>query len=334
MQTTKILGQEETPTMNASAILAHKITWASSKQSYITAMLLADRDLADDCLRAYAYFRWADDLIDITLQSGDERAAFIVRQQALIERLYRGDRPADLCPEEAMLADLIAHDRGPDSGLRSFIRSFMAVIAFDAGRNGRPVSRRELSAYTVCLGTAVMDGLLYFIANGHPYPRTPERNRAVIGAHITHMLRDTLEDLPVGFVNIPIEDIQSHGICLQDVESEPFRLWVREQVEQARSCFREGKRYIDSLDVLRAKLAGVWYCARFECILNVIERDGFVLRSEYPERHGLKAWLNMARLGLVVTMAHMASRIRSAWFRPNPQVVLASKMNIPSFHAK
>jgi phytoene/squalene synthetase len=319
---------------NATASLARSITWASSKQSYITARLLADRDLADDCLRAYAYFRWADDLIDIVLQSSDERAAFIVRQQALIERLYRGERPVDLCPEEAMLADLVAHDRGPDSGLRSFIRNFMAVIAFDAGRNGHPVSRRELSAYTVCLGTAVMDGLLYFIANGHPYPRSPERNQAVIGAHLTHMLRDTLEDLPVGFINIPIEDIQSHGICLEDVESEPFRLWVREQVEQARSCFREGKGYIDSLDVLRAKLAGVWYCARFERILDVIERDDFVLRSEYPERHCLKAWLRMVQLGFGVAIGHLASRIRSVLVRPNPQVVLASKMNIPSYHVK
>jgi len=295
---------------------------------------LADRDLADDCLRAYAYFRWADDTIDIALQSGDDRSAFIVRQQALILRLYRGERPTDLCPEEQMLADLIAHDRGPDSGLRSFIRNFMAVIAFDAGRNGHPVSRRELSAYTVCLGTAVMDGLLYFIGNGHPYPRTPDRTLAVVGAHLTHMLRDTLEDLPVGFVNIPAEDIESHGICLEDVESEPFRRWVRGQVEQARSCFREGKRYIDSLDVLRAKLAGGWYCARFERILDAIERDDYRLRREYHERQSLAAWTEMAHLGLQVTLKHFHRRFQMGFSHPTFRVALDPKANIPSYHSK
>ena len=79
-----------------SATLARSITWASSKQSYLTALLLADRDLVDDCLRAYAYFRWADDMIDIALPSAGERAAFIARQKALIEKLYLHERPLNL----------------------------------------------------------------------------------------------------------------------------------------------------------------------------------------------------------------------------------------------
>jgi hypothetical protein len=152
--------------MKTSAALAHSITWKSSKQSYLTALLLADRDLVDDCLRAYAYFRWADDAIDISLQSSDERTPFIIRQKMLIEKLYQGERPIDLCPQEEMLGDLVEYDRGPDSGLRSFIRHFMAVIEFDTDRKGRLVSREDLTIYTAHLATAVMDGLHYFIGNG------------------------------------------------------------------------------------------------------------------------------------------------------------------------
>jgi phytoene/squalene synthetase len=318
----------------STARLARSITWASSKQSYLTARLLADHDLADDCLRAYAYFRWADDIIDITYQSSEDRTAFIVRQQALIESLYRGERPAGRCPEEEMLADLIAHDRGPESGLRSFIRNFMAVIAFDAARSGHPVSRRELTTYTTCLATAVMDGLLYFIGNGHPYPRLPERTLAVIGAHITHMLRDTLEDLPRGIVNIPAEDIAAYDLNPEDTHNEAFRRWTRTQVEEARHCFREGMRYIDSLDVLRAKLAGTWYCARFERVLNAIECDGYRLRREYPERHCLAAWLEMIGLGIAVTLNYFAGRIRQAFSHFDPRSTLDSEMNIRSFHYK
>ena len=290
--------------VNASARLARSITWASSKQSYITARLLADPDLADDCLRAYAYFRWADDTVDITLHTLEARTAFIARQKSLIDRLYRHEDVSDLSPEERMLADLIAHDRGLNSGLRSFIYNFMAVIEFDAYRRGRRISQRELAGYTACLGTAVMDGLLYFIHNGHPYARTPDRNLAVIGAHLTHMLRDTLEDLPAGFINIPSEEIQAHQIDLQDPSSSAFREYVKGQVEQAEACFQAGMSYIESLDVLRAKLAGVWYCARFSCILKSIKRDGYVLRQDYPERKCIKTWLRMGFLALQVIVQH------------------------------
>ncbi len=150
----------------STARLARSITWTGSKQSYLTARLLADPHLADDCLRAYAYFRWADDMIDLWLSGQAARTAFIERQNALIESLYQGERPEGLSPEEAMVADLIAHDRLPESGLGSFIRNFMAVIAFDARWQGRLTSQSELQAYTNCLATAVMDGLQYFIGNG------------------------------------------------------------------------------------------------------------------------------------------------------------------------
>ena len=212
-----------------------------------------------------------------------------------------------------MLADLIAHDRGPESGLRSFIRNFMAVIAFDAARRGHPVSRRELAAYTACLAKAVMDGLLYFIGNGHPYPRIPGSTLAVLGAHITHMLRDMLEDLPPGIVNIPAEDIAAYDLPGRYSTAKRSAAGCGRQVKEARRVFREGKRYIDSLDVLRGKLAGVWYCARFECVLNAIERDGYRLRLEYPERYCLAAWTRMIGLGIAITLAHFAGRIRQVF---------------------
>jgi phytoene/squalene synthetase len=320
--------------INASARLARSITWASSKQSYLTARLLADRDLVDDCMRAYAYFRWADDKIDISLSCSEERTVFIERQKNLVNKLYRGLRPDDLSPEEAMLADLISHDREPENGLYSFIYNFMSVIEFDAHRHGRIASRHALAEYTTRLATAVMDGIQYFIGNDHPYPKTYYRNLAVTGAHITHMLRDMLEDFSAGLVNIPAEYLEAYDIHIKDVNNERFRLWVREQVGLARYCFQKGKTYIDSLEVLRCKLAGVWYCARFERVLNAIERDGYRLRTEYSERHALKTWLEMVQLGILVTLKHFTHRIRPFFFRLKHQSEFNSKLNIPSYHIK
>jgi phytoene/squalene synthetase len=323
-------GREDIPFMNNTADLAHSITWKGSKQSYLTARLLADRDLVDDCLRGYAYFRWLDDLIDISFQSGTERTAFLSRQKMLIAALYLGERPADLCPQEEMLADLIAHDRGPDDGLRSFIDNFMAVIEFDANRKGRQVNRRELNTYSAWLATAVMDGIQYFIGNGHLYPKTQFRNLAVVGAHLAHMLRDMLEDLPAGFINIPVEDIQDYGIQLESVDDESTRLWVRAQVKRARVCLRAGRRYIDSLEVLRCKLAGAWYCARFEWFLDAIQRDGFRLHRAYPERQNLGVWMEMAGVGIALTLRHIAGRFQRTFFYATSRGAQDSKTTLPS----
>jgi phytoene/squalene synthetase len=44
--------------------LAADITRSASKQTYYTIKLFVDRDLVEDAYRAYAYFRWVDDVLD------------------------------------------------------------------------------------------------------------------------------------------------------------------------------------------------------------------------------------------------------------------------------
>ena len=53
---------------------------------------------------------------------------------------------------------------------------------------------------------------------------------------------------------------------------------------------------------------GYWYCARFDGVLDVIERDGYVLRTVYNERRRLSSWLKMAWLAVSVTLRHIARR--------------------------
>jgi len=296
--------------MNDTAVLARAITWRSSKQSYLTAILLADRDLVDDCLRAYAYFRWADDRIDLDISSDDDRLRFLERQAKLVESCYRSERPADLTPEEEMLADLIAHDRGIPEGLQSFIRNFLWVLEFDARRKGRSVRAQDLDAYSAHLAKAVMDGFQYFIGNSHRYPKAPDRTLAVLGAHVTHMLRDMREDLAAGYFNLPAELCPAGALRAEDLDGEFFRAWVRGEVVRARRFLRDGRRYIESLDVLRCKLAGIWYCARFERVLDLIERNGYRLRTDYPQRRNLATWINIASLTIPVAAKHCLYQLR------------------------
>lgn len=264
---------------SGSTSLAAAITRAGSKQSFYTIRWLVDGDLVEDALHAYAYFRWVDDVVDVPLTPRHQRLAFVARQKSLMEQLYEGEQPIGLRPEEELLAVLIRGERRDHGGLESYLRNMTAVMEFDASRRGRVITRGELDEYTRTLATAVMDGLSYFIGNGYPYPESPARSLAVIGAHVSHMLRDAVEDAQAGYYNIPLEVLEAARISPADLDAPAYRDWVEKRVGLARKYFREGKRYIFELRHPRAIFAGLAYCARFERVLTVIERDGFRLRS-------------------------------------------------------
>lgn len=290
-----------------TAIQSRKITWTSSKQTYFTARAVVDRELVDDFYRAYAYFRWADDIIDVFTQTNKERINFIKRQKELIDTLYSDGQPEELEKEEKILADLIRNDRSKNSGLQSFIRNMFAVISFDAYRKGNLVSQEEITNYIEILGKSVTNGLQYFIGNGHPYPDSKNRYLAAKAAHITHLLRDMTIDIADGFINIPREYVIAEGINLKEIDSSRLRNWVIDQVKQARMWFSEGKLYLDSLEVLRCKIAGYWYCARFEIVLDTIERDDYIIRSTYKERRSLINWFKFIWLTITIVHKHIAS---------------------------
>lgn len=294
----------------ASASLARSITWRGSKQTYYTALLMVDRALIRDCYRAYGYFRWADDQVDDSSMSDDERLAFIQRQRVLIEGLYRGQRPAALTKEEEIVADLIQHDSSEGSGLNSFILNFLAIIEFDAQRRGRLITQEELTWYAETLGKSVTNCIQHFIANSHPYPEHDNRYLAATAAHITHMLRDMESDIPEGYINIPLEVLEAHGIGAIDLDHPRIVGWVRDRVRQARAYFHKGKRYLDGLDVLRCKLVGYWYCARFEAVLSAIEENGYTLNREFNERRKLSNVVRLLWITLGVTFQHSLHLVR------------------------
>ena len=267
----------------ADSSLAATITWNASKQTYCTVRFFVDRDLVQDAYRAYAYFRWVDDQLDHDGLEAPERRLFIERQKWLIERCYRGEPQRRLSDEERMLADMIRGERGENGGLQDYIHNMLAVMAFDAGRKGRLVSQGELDRYTYVLAKAVTEALHYFIGNSSKSPHDGTRYLAASAAHITHMLRDTLEDIQVGYYNIPREYLEFYRIDPGDVCCAPYRNWVQSRVQLAQSYFKAGRGYLAQVENLRCRIAGYAYIARFESVLQAIILDGYRLRREYPE---------------------------------------------------
>ncbi|CAG0993377.1 hypothetical protein ANAEL_02435 [Anaerolineales bacterium] len=285
--------------INASQSLARAITRSASKQTYYTIQLFVDRERVADAFRAYGYFRWVDDILDagsgggLVLDESEaaERAAFLNRQQSLLDACYRGEVWDNLSAEEWMLVDLVCNDTEKNSGLQAYLRNMMDVMAFDVARRGRTISQAELSTYSRKLGIAVTEAIYYFIGHDDPPPCHEARYLAVTAAHITHMLRDAQEDVQSGYFNIPQEVLQSRGISPWDIKSQAYREWVCGRVALARGYFKAGRDCTRQVKNWRCRLAGYAYTARFEWMLRIIERDNFCLRCEYPERKGLAAGL-------------------------------------------
>ena len=274
--------------------ISRSITRAASRQTFYIIRLLADRERADDAYRAYAYFRWLDDCLDTSARGSSECQAFAARQRHLIDRCYADDPPSTVSPQEAILVDLIHSDPDRASALGAYIDNMMAVMSFDAARRGRVISQVELNAYQYHLAVAVTEAMHYFVGHSEPAPRNPDRYLAVTAAHVTHMLRDTREDVQAGYFNIGAEFLCARGISPLDVDSEAYRDWVRMRIDLARRYFAAGRRYFRQVHNRRCRLAAYAYTARFDIVLDLIERDGFVLRRDYGACKTLGAALRMA----------------------------------------
>jgi phytoene/squalene synthetase len=273
---------------------APSITRAASKQTYYTIRYLADRERVADAYRAYAYFRWVDDVLDTGPAYGPERSAFLQRQKSLLEGCYRGEAPRDANIQERMLVELVRGDPEKNSGLHYYLRNMMQVMEFDAKRRGRLISQAELNEYTRWLAIAVTEAMCYFIGHGAFAPRDETRYLAVSAAHITHMLRDTHADLQAGYYNIPWEVLEANHIGPGDVGSDAYRAWVRARVELAREYFDAGRSYFGRVQNWRHRLAGFAYMARFEWLLETFERESYCLRPDYSERKTAGAGLRMS----------------------------------------
>jgi phytoene/squalene synthetase len=107
------------------------------------------------------------------------------------------------------------------------------------------------------------------------------------------MLRDTFDDVQAGYFNIPREVLEAHHISPFDVQSEAYRAWVKSRVQLARNYFNAGREYLSRVQNPRCRLAGFAYTARFEWLLDTLEREGYALRPQYNERKSLSTGLRM-----------------------------------------
>lgn len=286
--------------------LAETATRHASTQSWLTIRLLADRERRSAAFRLYAYFRWIDDMLDEQIVDPCERLVFVERQRTVLRSAMDGDsgervpvrNPEALVPQERMLIDLVQGVCGREKGLALSLENMYAVMEFDACRRGQVVDKASLDIYTRQLSIAVTEALHLCIGYDCFAPQDETRYAAVAGAHIAHMLRDHMEDMRVGYCNVPRETLEATPFDLEDVASANCRAWVRERVCQARHLFAVGREYLSHVESLRCRLAGHAYIARFVWVLDTIEQEQYLLRADYRDRKRLLAGMRIGAMAL------------------------------------
>jgi hypothetical protein len=304
-----------------SAAIARSITREASKQTYLTIRgLVPSANQADAC-RAYAYFRWLDDMLDGDELAGEERAQLIVDQRLLLDRCLSGHLPRDLQGEEWMLADLTSGRMAGSPGLHIYLQDMMEVMDFDARRRHRRISQCELVWYSRTLARAVSEAVYTFMGEEASLAPDGGRYLAADGAHIVHMLRDMYSDIEAGYYNIPLEILPGKRLTLADLRTDRVRQWIRTRVDLADAYFTAGRQYLDGVDNLRCRLAGAWYAARFRGVVDAIRHEQYRLRSDYRDCKGTRAAPHMvsAAIGALRPSAGLAQRASL----PSPAVAQA-----------
>ncbi len=105
---------------------------------------------------------------------------------------------------------------------------------------------------------------------GHGEYAPPDETHylALSAAHITYMLRNTFDDVQLGYYNIPHEVLQANHIGPQAVKSDTYRAWVKSRAELARQYFKVGKSYFARVQNMRCRLPCFAYITRFEWLLE------------------------------------------------------------------
>ena len=317
---TNTISHTNKPRSRVENNLPTTITKKASKQTYYTIRFLVDRNRVQDAYRAYAYFRWVDDQLDTSSGTQQEKLAFMNCQLELLEACYKGNAPSASNLEEQMLVDLVGNDKEKDSGLQFYLRNMMDVMSFDVERRGRVISHAELSQYSLLLSKAVTEYMFYFIGHQDAPPRSATRYHAVCGAHVVHMLRDMVDDIALGYLNIPGEALEAEHISLDNLCSRSFRKWVFERTQLAHRYFNAGRIYMAQVKNMRCRLAGFTYLARFEWMLRAIERDQYYIRPEYPERKSIRAglWMAWRVFTSLLNLSHVNEKSESQVVLPDP----------------
>ena len=247
---------------------AERVVRANSVATWLSLRLFGTRAGARRFFLVYAYFRWADDRVDAPDRQPARVRAFMDEQLARLDRRDVGPELAERCLGQALA-------ESDDERLARAVRTMAEALDFDAGRTGEPIRPDELQEQIRRVGDAYTLALLHAAEVQVPVPE--ELFLLARAATATHHLRDLLIDQELGYLNLPREHADRHGLPVRGFTDEALKPYVRERAARIRPMFQRGLVACDGLP-LRARLLFGLFAWRYRRLLDRLAR---------PQRAGL-----------------------------------------------
>ncbi|HEV2762376.1 MAG TPA: phytoene/squalene synthase family protein [Pyrinomonadaceae bacterium] len=257
-----------------------RVTREHARSFYFCAHFLP-REKRRAIYAVYALCRRVDDEVD---EAGvrDERGAraAVERWRAELDEVYRG-RPARVDESDAVIKhspvlvawrDMLARYPIP----QELPLELMRGVLMDTYKKSYE-TWEELRVY--CYRVASVVGLMSSEIFGYERPETLRYAEALgLAMQLTNILRDVGEDLALGRVYLPREDLRRFRVTEDDLRrglvTDDFRALMRFEIERARSLYREAEKGIPMLQ--RDARFTVLLAARlYAGILREIERADF-----------------------------------------------------------
>lgn len=189
----------------------------------------------------YAYFRWADDVVDAPARDTARVREFMVRQDGIIRGAITPQQPA----ERALCWALADTQLGPR--LQPAVERMAEALCYDAHRDANPIPATDLQRQVERIGDAFVEAI-WVCSGGEGAPAAPALLLAR-AATATHMLRDRVEDQALGYCNLPRErfgaEVPPPGPELD--------AWLEERATEVGGWFEQGLAEVGAIQPTRTR---------------------------------------------------------------------------------
>ena len=258
---------------------------AASGSSFYYSFLFLPPERRRAITALYAYCREVDDVVD-EMQDPAVARAKLAWWADEIGRLFAGD------PQHPVARALAPH-LAVFGIRRDSLLLVLEGMAMDLQRN-RYLDYATLARY--CHNVAGVVGELSAGIFGASDERTYEYARKLgLALQLTNIIRDVGEDARRGRVYLPLDELQRHGVRVDDLLAgryvDGYLPLMRSQAQRARDVYAEALASLPAAD-RRAQRPGLIMGAIYATLLDEIEREGFrVLHQRVALTPLRKLWI-------------------------------------------
>ncbi|NWF90439.1 MAG: hypothetical protein HXY50_13380 [Ignavibacteriaceae bacterium] len=182
---------------------------------------------------SFAYLRWVDDFVDNPNIAVSDKEKLVNRQKFLIQQYAKKHFEEYKLPEEAFLYHFIEYANKVNAQiLINAAKKMVEAIGMDVDRlKGDGIfSEAELNFYINTLSKALYDIIIYFFLPGQ-YQSVQNVLTGRFQAR-AFMMRDIIEDIDAGFINIPREDINKFKLDINSIkEKRNLEHWLEKEID-------------------------------------------------------------------------------------------------------